>query len=74
VEEYTLIVIHVTFWAGLRFEEIAGAEVWHCDVRVFSVFDLSSSELLGYCYLDLFSRLNFLTIWNFFNNLFASES
>ncbi|GAU16623.1 hypothetical protein TSUD_233760 [Trifolium subterraneum] len=41
---------------GLRFEEIAGAEVWHCDVRVFSVFDLSSSELLGYCYLDLFSR------------------
>ncbi|XP_024636041.1 probable thimet oligopeptidase isoform X2 [Medicago truncatula] len=41
---------------GLRFEEIAGAEVWHCDVRVFAVFDLSSSELLGYCYLDLFSR------------------
>ncbi|CAK8567216.1 unnamed protein product [Lathyrus sativus] len=41
---------------GLRFEEIMGAEVWHCDVRVFSVFDLSSSELLGYCYLDLFSR------------------
>ncbi|XP_020228604.1 probable thimet oligopeptidase isoform X2 [Cajanus cajan] len=41
---------------GLRFEEIAGADVWHCDVRVFSVFDLGSSELLGYCYLDLFSR------------------
>ncbi|KAJ1375756.1 Peptidase M3A/M3B catalytic domain [Sesbania bispinosa] len=41
---------------GLKFEEIAGADVWHCDVRVFSVFDLSSSELLGYCYLDLFSR------------------
>ncbi|KAJ1396972.1 Peptidase M3A/M3B catalytic domain [Sesbania bispinosa] len=40
----------------LKFEEIAGADVWHCDVRVFSVFDLSSSELLGYCYLDLFSR------------------
>ncbi|KAK7312011.1 hypothetical protein RJT34_10542 [Clitoria ternatea] len=41
---------------GLRFEEIAGADVWHCDVRVFSVLDLGSSELLGYCYLDLFSR------------------
>ncbi|XP_061368085.1 probable thimet oligopeptidase isoform X1 [Gastrolobium bilobum] len=41
---------------GLKFEEIAGAEVWHCDVRVFSVLDLGSSELLGYCYLDLFSR------------------
>ncbi|CAL0333113.1 unnamed protein product [Lupinus luteus] len=41
---------------GLRFEEIAGADVWHCDVRAFSVFDLGSSELLGYCYLDLFSR------------------
>ncbi|XP_027336768.1 probable thimet oligopeptidase isoform X2 [Abrus precatorius] len=41
---------------GLRFEEIAGADVWHGDVRLFSVLDLSSSELLGYCYLDLFSR------------------
>ncbi|XP_057431663.1 probable thimet oligopeptidase isoform X2 [Lotus japonicus] len=41
---------------GLRFEEIAGADVWHCDVRVFSVLDLGSNELLGYCYLDLFSR------------------
>ncbi|KAK7387563.1 hypothetical protein VNO78_28453 [Psophocarpus tetragonolobus] len=41
---------------GLRFEEIAGADVWHCDVHVFSVLDLGTSELLGYCYLDLFSR------------------
>ncbi|KAK7306216.1 hypothetical protein VNO77_44142 [Canavalia gladiata] len=41
---------------GLRFEEIAGADVWHYDVRVFSVLDLGSNELLGYCYLDLFSR------------------
>ncbi|CAJ1852963.1 unnamed protein product [Sphenostylis stenocarpa] len=41
---------------GLRFEEISGADVWHCDVRVFSVLDLGSSKLLGYCYLDLFSR------------------
>ncbi|KAJ7957621.1 putative Oligopeptidase [Quillaja saponaria] len=41
---------------GLRFEEIADAEVWHCDVRVFSVFDLGSGELLGYFYLDIYSR------------------
>ncbi|XP_022634548.1 probable thimet oligopeptidase isoform X2 [Vigna radiata var. radiata] len=40
---------------GLRFEEISG-DVWHCDVRVFTVLDLGSSELLGYCYLDLFAR------------------
>ncbi|KAF5442942.1 hypothetical protein F2P56_035547 [Juglans regia] len=41
---------------GLRFEEIADAEVWHDDVCVFSVFDLSSGELLGYFYLDLYTR------------------
>ncbi|KAK9277753.1 hypothetical protein L1049_007300 [Liquidambar formosana] len=41
---------------GLRFEEIADAEIWHCDVRLFSVFDLSSGELLGYFYLDMYSR------------------
>ncbi|KAL9226305.1 hypothetical protein vseg_002135 [Gypsophila vaccaria] len=41
---------------GLRFEEFVGAEVWHDDVRVFSVFDLSSGELMGYAYLDLYSR------------------
>ncbi|BAT86584.1 hypothetical protein VIGAN_04425500 [Vigna angularis var. angularis] len=40
---------------GLRFEEISG-DVWHSDVRVFTVLDLGSSELLGYCYLDLFAR------------------
>lgn len=41
---------------GLRFEEIVSSEVWHDDVRVFSVFDLSSCELMGYAYLDLYSR------------------
>ena len=64
VVEYTSILIFVIFHAGLRFEEIAGADVWHSDVRVFSVLDLGSSEILGYCYLDLFSRLIFLTIGN----------
>ncbi|XVE85241.1 hypothetical protein DITRI_Ditri17bG0075900 [Diplodiscus trichospermus] len=41
---------------GLRFEEIADCDVWHSDVRVFSVFDLSSGELLGYFYLDMYTR------------------
>ncbi|KAM7269210.1 hypothetical protein ACFE04_024707 [Oxalis oulophora] len=41
---------------GLNFKEIVDAEVWHPDVSVFSVFDLSSSELLGYFYLDIYKR------------------
>ncbi|XP_065873653.1 probable thimet oligopeptidase [Euphorbia lathyris] len=41
---------------GLRFQEIADAEVWHNDVCIFSVYDLSSGELLGYFYLDLYKR------------------
>ncbi|XAR48147.1 Neurolysin [Bertholletia excelsa] len=41
---------------GLRFEEIAEADVWHLDVHLYSVHDLTSSELLGYFYLDIFSR------------------
>ncbi|OVA20479.1 Peptidase M3A/M3B [Macleaya cordata] len=40
---------------GLKFEEIADAEVWHSDVRLFSASDLSSSELLGYFYLDIYA-------------------
>ncbi|KMT07551.1 hypothetical protein BVRB_6g151620 isoform A [Beta vulgaris subsp. vulgaris] len=42
---------------GLKFEEFVSAEVWHEDIRVFSVFDLSSGELVGYAYLDLYSRV-----------------
>ncbi|KAJ6771538.1 PROTEASE M3 THIMET OLIGOPEPTIDASE-RELATED [Salix koriyanagi] len=41
---------------GLRFQEVADAEVWHGDVSVFSVFDLSSGELMGYFYLDIYMR------------------
>ncbi|CAL2230921.1 unnamed protein product [Prunus armeniaca] len=41
---------------GLRFEEMTDAEVWHSDVCVYSVFDLSSSELLGHFYLDMYKR------------------
>ncbi|CAN0896377.1 Probable thimet oligopeptidase, partial [Linum grandiflorum] len=41
---------------GLRFEEIKDTEVWHPDVSVFSAHDLSSGELLGHFYLDLYTR------------------
>uniref|UniRef100_A0A2P2KEA5 Putative thimet oligopeptidase n=1 Tax=Rhizophora mucronata TaxID=61149 RepID=A0A2P2KEA5_RHIMU len=41
---------------GLRFQEIVDAELWHGDVCAFSVLDLSSGDLLGYFYLDLFAR------------------
>lgn len=41
---------------GLRFEEVLDAVVWHSDVRVFSVSDLSSNDLLGYFYLDIYKR------------------
>ncbi|KAL3511404.1 hypothetical protein ACH5RR_030805 [Cinchona calisaya] len=41
---------------GLRFEIIEGADVWNSDVQLFSVSDLSSGELMGYFYLDIYSR------------------
>ncbi|GFP94493.1 probable thimet oligopeptidase [Phtheirospermum japonicum] len=41
---------------GLRFEEVADAEVWYQDVKLFSVLDLSSGELMGYFYLDMYTR------------------
>ncbi|KAF3431110.1 hypothetical protein FNV43_RR25840 [Rhamnella rubrinervis] len=41
---------------GLSFEEVADAEVWSPDVCVFSVLDSSSSEILGYFYLDMYRR------------------
>ncbi|XP_006646576.1 probable thimet oligopeptidase [Oryza brachyantha] len=41
---------------ALRFEEIKDAETWHDTVRLFSVWDASSSDLLGYFFLDTFSR------------------
>ncbi|XP_022131840.1 probable thimet oligopeptidase isoform X2 [Momordica charantia] len=41
---------------GLRFEEVIDAEVWHYDVKLYSVFDLNSGELIGYFYLDPYAR------------------
>ncbi|KAL3328044.1 hypothetical protein AABB24_035615 [Solanum stoloniferum] len=42
---------------GLGFKEVEGAAVWHPDVQLFSVLDLSSKEFVGYFYLDLYSRV-----------------
>ncbi|XP_009607687.1 probable thimet oligopeptidase isoform X3 [Nicotiana tomentosiformis] len=42
---------------GLDFKEVEGAEVWHPDVQLFSASDLSSKGLVGYFYLDLYSRV-----------------
>ncbi|CAM8978042.1 unnamed protein product [Rhodiola kirilowii] len=41
---------------GLKIKEMTDADFWHSDVYLFSVFDLSSNELLGYFYLDLHHR------------------
>ncbi|XP_055812732.1 probable thimet oligopeptidase [Solanum dulcamara] len=42
---------------GFGFKEVEGVVVWHPDVQLFSVSDLSSKELVGYFYLDLYSRV-----------------
>lgn len=49
--------------SGLRFEEVVYAEVWHQDVQLFSVFDLSSGELMGYFYLDIYTRFLSFPFW-----------
>jgi Zn-dependent oligopeptidase len=36
---------------GLRFEEVANPRVWHADVRLFSVTDTGTGELIGHFYL-----------------------
>lgn len=34
------------------------AEVWHGDVKLYLVFDLNSGELIGYFFLDLYTRFD----------------
>jgi thimet oligopeptidase len=41
---------------GLEFREIADPDVWHPDVRLFSIHDAASGEQLAHFYLDLFPR------------------
>lgn len=49
--------------AGLRFEKVINADVWHSDVELYSVFDLNSTELIGYFYLDMYSRFICLLLY-----------
>ncbi len=41
---------------GLDFEEVTGPEVWHPDVRLYTINDHESGEELAHFYLDLFPR------------------
>lgn len=41
---------------GLDFRMVAGASVWHKDVRLYEVFDAKSGRLTGRFYLDLYPR------------------
>ncbi len=41
---------------GLDFREVPDADVWHPDVRLFTIHDASSGEELSCFYLDLFPR------------------
>eukprot|EP00795_Rhopilema_esculentum_P016852 gene16852-8327_t len=41
---------------SLEFCEIANPDVWHADVKMFSVIDKDTKEVIGYFYLDLFPR------------------
>ncbi|XP_006300620.2 probable thimet oligopeptidase [Capsella rubella] len=41
---------------GIKFEEVTEVDVWYHDVRAFAVFDSGSGKLLGYFYLDMFTR------------------
>ncbi|XP_078433640.1 zincin-like metalloproteases family protein isoform X2 [Wolffia australiana] len=40
----------------LEFEEVLDVDTWHDAVRLFAVMDPSSNELMGYFFLDMFSR------------------
>ncbi|ESQ28522.1 hypothetical protein EUTSA_v10018203mg [Eutrema salsugineum] len=41
---------------GIKIEEVSEIDVWYYDVRAFAVFDSGSGKLLGYFYLDMFTR------------------
>ncbi|XP_020575057.1 probable thimet oligopeptidase isoform X2 [Phalaenopsis equestris] len=41
---------------GLTFKEVKDVEVWHETVKLYAVLEFSSNDLLGYVYLDIFSR------------------
>lgn len=42
--------------AGLKFDKVNQALVWHNDVHLMSVLDTNTGEQIGYVYLDIYSR------------------
>lgn len=53
---------------GLRFEKVINSDTWHHDVELFSVFDLNSTDLIGYFYLDLYTRFICVKFYIYFFN------
>jgi Zn-dependent oligopeptidase len=52
---------------GVSFHEVKDSQTWHPDVQLFAVWgkdakDNASHNFIGYCYLDLFSRSELLSI------------
>jgi thimet oligopeptidase len=41
---------------GVRFEEVAGADVWDPAVRLYTIRDAATGELMGHFYADLYPR------------------
>jgi Zn-dependent oligopeptidase len=55
---------------GVKFEEAKDVSKWHPDVQVFSVWDKDakdSSGFIGWCYLDLFPRGKFRSLYKLFH-------
>ena len=52
-----LFTIYQTLF-NIRFKEVTNPSVWHEDVQMYEVFDISTEELIGRFYLDMFPRAN----------------
>lgn len=53
---FLAIYLKILLGPGLKFKEVKDVEVWHETVNLYSVMEVSSNEILGYVYLDMFSR------------------
>ncbi|KAJ2454578.1 metalloendopeptidase [Coemansia sp. RSA 2336] len=52
---------------GLRIDKVEGSEAWHEGVLMYNVWDASQNELIGFAYLDLFTRpgkYNGAAVWS----------
>jgi hypothetical protein len=53
---------------GVRFSEVKGAQTWHPDAQMFTVWAADAkdeSDFVGYCYLDLFPRGALFCLYTF---------